>query len=163
MIRYKLYQDNRKNSTTRGQWYGRAAVMGVTNLETLAARIQRNCTAKKSDVLAVLTELVEVMQDELQEGRRVKLDGFGSFKIGLSTKGAEARRLRQLQDRTEHQGCGDRQGVHADQERQGCARAVPAGSEDQCRRHACQDFPHWHPGGRVRRVRQAGRGGAAVG
>ncbi|MBR7049623.1 MAG: HU family DNA-binding protein, partial [Prevotella sp.] len=87
MIRYKLYQDNRKNSTTRGQWYGRAAVMGTTNLETLAARIQRNCTAKKSDVLAVLTELVEVMQDELQEGRRVKLDGFGSFKIGLSTKG----------------------------------------------------------------------------
>ena len=89
MIRYKLYQDNRKNSTTRGQWYGRAAVMGTTNLETLAARIQRNCTAKKSDVLAVFTELVEVMQDELQEGRRVKLDGFGSFKIGLSTKGAE--------------------------------------------------------------------------
>ena len=89
MIRYKLYQDNRKNSTTRGQWYGRAAVMGTTNLETLAARIQRNCTAKKSDVLAVLTELVEVMQDELQEGHRVKLDGFGSFKIGLSTKGAE--------------------------------------------------------------------------
>ena len=90
MIRYKLYQDNRKNSTTRGQWYGRAAVMGVTNLETLAARIQRNCTAKKSDVMAVLTELVEVMQDELQEGRRVKLDGFGSFKIGISNSGAES-------------------------------------------------------------------------
>ncbi|MBR7048958.1 MAG: HU family DNA-binding protein [Prevotella sp.] len=89
MVRYKLYQDNRKNSTTRGQWYGRAAVMGVTNLQTLADRIQRNCTAKKSDVVAVLTELVEAMADELKEGRRVKLDGFGSFKIGLSTKGAE--------------------------------------------------------------------------
>ena len=93
MIRYKLYQDNRKNSTTRGQWYARAAVMGVTDLETLAARIQRNCTAKKSDVMAVLTELVEVMQDELQEGRRVKLDGFGSFKIGISTTGAESPKL----------------------------------------------------------------------
>jgi len=93
MIRYKLYQDNRKNSTTRGMWYARAAVMGVTDLETLAARIQRNCTAKKSDVMAVLTELVEVMQDELQEGRRVKLDGFGSFKIGISTTGAESPKL----------------------------------------------------------------------
>ena len=89
MVRYKLYQDNRKNSTTRGQWYGRAAVMGVTNLETLADRIQRNCTAKKSDVMAVLTELVEAMADELKDGRRVKLDGFGSFKIGLTTRGAE--------------------------------------------------------------------------
>ena len=56
MIRYTLYQNNRKNSTTRGQWYARTKVMGITNLETLAARIQRNCTAKKSDVLAVLTQ-----------------------------------------------------------------------------------------------------------
>ena len=63
MVRYKLYQDNRKNSTTRGQWYGRAAVMGVTNLEALSDRIQRNCTAKRSDVQAVLTELVEAMTE----------------------------------------------------------------------------------------------------
>ena len=89
MVRYKLYQDNRKNSTTRGQWYGRAAVMGVTNLEALSDRIQRNCTAKRSDVQAVLTELVEAMADELKAGNRVKLDGFGSFKIGIRTKGAE--------------------------------------------------------------------------
>jgi len=88
MIRYKLYQDNRKNSTHKGEWYARAVVMGVTNLETLANRIQRNCTAKKSDVMAVLTELVEVMQDELQEGNRVKLDGFGSFKLGIKTSPA---------------------------------------------------------------------------
>lgn len=90
MIRYKLYQDNRKNSTHKGEWYARAVVVGVTNLETLAERIQRNCTAKKSDVMAVLTELVEVMNDELQAGHRVKLDGFGSFKIGIRSKGADS-------------------------------------------------------------------------
>lgn len=89
MIRYKLYQDNRKNAVNKGKWYARAAITGTTNLETLAARIQRNCTAKKSDVMAVLTELVEVMADELQEGRRVKLDGFGSFKIGIRTTAAD--------------------------------------------------------------------------
>ncbi len=93
MVRYKLYQDNRKNSTTRGMWYGRAAVMGVTNLETLSERIERNCTAKKSDVQAVLTELVEAMADELKQGNRVKLDGFGSFKIGIRTTGAESPKL----------------------------------------------------------------------
>ena len=86
---YKLYQDNRKNSTTRGQWYARAHMTQTTDLAALAERIQRNCTAKKSDVLAVLTELVEVMQDELQASHRVKLDGFGAFKLGMSTKGAE--------------------------------------------------------------------------
>ena len=89
MVRYTLYQDNRKNSTTRGMWYGRAKMTGETGLNTLAQRIQRNCTVKRSDVMAVLTELVEVMQDELQAGHKVKLEGFGSFKIGLNTKGAE--------------------------------------------------------------------------
>ena len=90
MIRYKLYQDNRKNSTTRGQWYGRAAVMGTTNLETLAARIQRNCTAKKSDAKVVLTEMVEVIADCLKNSQRVKIDGFGAFKLGISSRGADS-------------------------------------------------------------------------
>ena len=89
MIRYKLYQNKNEKSSTKGMWYGRVAVTGVTNLQKLADRIQRNCTAKRSDVIAVLTELVEVMTDELQEGRRVKLDGFGSFKVGMKTAPAE--------------------------------------------------------------------------
>ena len=96
MVRYTLSQDNRKNSTTRGMWYGRAKMTGETGLNTLAQRIQRNCTVKRSDVkavMAVLTELVEVMQDELQAGHKVKLEGFGSFKIGLNTTGAESAKL----------------------------------------------------------------------
>lgn len=93
MVRYTLYQDNSKNSTTRGMWYGRAKMTGETGLNTLAQRIQRNCTVKRSDVMAVLTELVEVMQDELQASHRVKLDGFGAFKLGMRTKGAETPKL----------------------------------------------------------------------
>ena len=33
-------------------------------------------------------ELVEVMKDQMQDSKRVKLDGFGSFKIGIESKGA---------------------------------------------------------------------------
>ena len=57
--------------------------------DKLADRIQRNCSMKRSDVLAVLAELVEVMTDELQLGNRVKLNGFGSFKVGMKTTPAE--------------------------------------------------------------------------
>ena len=38
--------------------------------------------------LAVISELVETMRDQMQDGKRVKLDGFGSFKIGLQCHGA---------------------------------------------------------------------------
>jgi hypothetical protein len=33
------------------------------------------------------------MADELKQGNRVKLDGFGSFKIGIRTTGAESPKL----------------------------------------------------------------------
>lgn len=88
-VKYKLFQDNRAASKFKGMWYARATVTEVTNLNKLADRIERNCTAKKSDVLAVLTELVEAMQDELQASHRVKLDGFGSFKVGIATSPAK--------------------------------------------------------------------------
>ena len=67
--------------------------MACIGTRQLAEIIQRNCTVKRSDVMAVLEELVEVMKDQMkdqmQDSKRVKLDGFGSFKIGIESKGAQ--------------------------------------------------------------------------
>lgn len=87
-VMYKLYQNNRRNFVNRGQWYARALTTQTTETKQLAERIQRNCTVKHSDVVAVLTELVEVMQEELQASHAVKLNGFGIFKVGLNSSGA---------------------------------------------------------------------------
>lgn len=88
-VMYKLFQEMRATSKFKGKWYARAVVTDVVDTDVLADRIQRNCSMKKSDVKAVLTELIEVMNDELQASHRVKLDGFGSFKMGISTKPAD--------------------------------------------------------------------------
>lgn len=84
---YKIIQDKRVDSSNL--WYGRAVHLETIDMDGLADIMQRNCTVKKSDIKAVLTELVEVMTDQLQNSMIVKLDGFGSFRIGLKTKGAE--------------------------------------------------------------------------
>ena len=89
-VNYKMYQDNRKESKTKGKWFARAIHNGVVETKELAAIIERNCSMKKSDVQAVLTELTEVMTDLLQRSIRVKLNGLGSFKIGISTRAAES-------------------------------------------------------------------------
>lgn len=89
-VRYKLYQNTRKGSTTEGKWYARATTQGIVDMEQLTEVMQENCTVKKSDVKAVLTELVSVMKTSLQNGMRVKLDGFGSFKIGMRTTPADS-------------------------------------------------------------------------
>lgn len=89
-LMYRLYQDKSSDGKRKGNWYARALYTQVVETDALAERIQRNCTVKRSDVMAVLSELVEVMQDELQASHIVKLNGFGSFKIGLRTKPASS-------------------------------------------------------------------------
>lgn len=87
-IFYKLSQDKRLTSTTKGKWFGRSVVTNMIDTNGLAEIMQRNCTVKKSDILAVLAELVETMTDQLQQSARVKLNGFGSFKIGIKGIGS---------------------------------------------------------------------------
>ena len=85
---FRLHQDKSVGTKRSGKWYARMVPMGVIDTRRLAEIVQRNCTVKKSDVLAVIAELVETMRDQMQDGKRVKLDGFGSFKIGLQCHGA---------------------------------------------------------------------------
>ena len=89
MILYRLYQDNRRTSANKGKWYAKAIHTETVGLKKLAALVQRNASVKYSDCLAVIAELVEVIQDQLQAGKRVKLDGFGAFKIGIKSAAAD--------------------------------------------------------------------------
>lgn len=59
-------------------------------MNDIAKEIQEIVSVRKSDVMAVLTELPDVMNRMLEEGHRVKLEGFGSFKIGIKTTPANS-------------------------------------------------------------------------
>ena len=87
-IIYRTYQDNREESLTQGQWFGRAVHVNTIDLEQIGEEIQENVSVKYSDVMGVLIELINVMNRHLNASAVVKLNGFGSFKIGLKTKGA---------------------------------------------------------------------------
>ena len=100
-VYYRLHQDQSVGTKKSGKWYARMVPMATIDTRKLAEIIQRNCTVKKSDVLAVLDELVETMRDQLQDSKRVKLDGFGSFKIGLKSKGARTARSFTVADHIE--------------------------------------------------------------
>ena len=83
-----MHQDKSRNTQRSGKWYARAVSTSVVNTRQLAEIMQRNCTVKRSDIMAVIEELVETMRDQLQDSKRIKLDGFGSFKIGVRSIGA---------------------------------------------------------------------------
>ena len=87
---YKLVQNANEHMPEAYQkWYARPVYTGTIDLDGIAERIQRNSTAKKSDAKAELTGMVEVITDALQASQRVHINGFGTFKIGMSTRGVE--------------------------------------------------------------------------
>lgn len=88
-VKYKLYQDNRRTSSNQGKWYAKATVSNVATLQTMAEKIQRSTTVTRSDILAVLSGLSDVMREELLAGSRVIMDGIGSFKVGMKTRPAD--------------------------------------------------------------------------
>lgn len=88
---YKLYQGKNEKSGTAGKWYARAAIEDNVNTETLAEAIEEKCTVHSADVVAVIKALVGEMTKNLQAGKRVVLDGFGAFKVGIKSSGADSR------------------------------------------------------------------------
>ena len=100
-VLYRLHQDQSVGTKRSGKWYARMVPIGMIDTYGLAEIIQRNCTMKRADVLAVLEELVETMRDQLQDSKRVKLDGFGSFKIGIQCRGARSARAFTVTDNIE--------------------------------------------------------------
>ena len=83
------YQDHREGRGNK--WYARAVYPNTVNRKALAEKIEQNCSVKVSDVLAVLTELVVVMTEELGNGNKVLLDDFGYFYVGVATAPALTR------------------------------------------------------------------------
>jgi len=71
-----------------GKWYARAVPTSTITTEELTDIMQRNCTVKRADIVAVIAELVETMRDQLQHSHRVVLKGLGAFKLGVTSTGA---------------------------------------------------------------------------
>ena len=84
-VNYKIYQSNR-NDKTKGNYYARATYHDFVNIKELAKTMQANCTVKYSDIVAVLAELSEVMRIELLRSNKVRIEGLGTFKVGLSSR-----------------------------------------------------------------------------
>ena len=81
-VNYKIYQ-SKANNASKGLYYARAAYRESVGLKKLAEIMQANCTVKYSDILAVLTELAEVMKTELLNSNSVKIEGLGTFRVTL--------------------------------------------------------------------------------
>ena len=84
----KSQNNNSHNASSYGKYYATAVYDNhFVGTEELADFIQRQASAKKSDIKAVLQELGEAMKHFFELGQKVKLDGIGILKVGFSSIG----------------------------------------------------------------------------
>ena len=88
-VPYKLYKNTRAGSKTEGKWYARATHYSILDTDKLASQIESATTLTKPDIVACLAAFLQYIRDGLRAGQRVKLDKFGSFKVGMKTTPAD--------------------------------------------------------------------------
>ena len=79
---------NPRDKDAAPKFYGHVQASGDVSLREMAERIQSTCTVHKSDVFAVLVALEDVISESIQKGEIVRLMDIGTFRVGISTKGA---------------------------------------------------------------------------
>lgn len=86
-IKIKLIRNNIKRSSSYGKYFAKTVSQGDVTLRDLAVETSRNCTLRESDVLAVVTELEDVMRHRLADGQTIVLDGIGRFSLRVESEG----------------------------------------------------------------------------
>ena len=84
-MHYKIVKETKPNLKNYGRFKAVAVHYNTIDTDRLSREIQDNCSLKKSDVKAVLTELSELLVRHLQDGDRVRLDGIGLLKVEIES------------------------------------------------------------------------------
>lgn len=83
----KIQRANPLDKEAPKKFYVSTSGSGEIDLETMSANISEKCTLTEPDVLAVLSALTSEMTVQLMEGKIVRFGSFGSFQLGISSKG----------------------------------------------------------------------------
>jgi predicted histone-like DNA-binding protein len=85
-IKYKKTQNKMTGSKNYNKWYASAVHMGTVSTEDLCEEISHSTTVTEADVRAVFAELKGRLSAHLKNSQSVKVDGLGSFSVGLRSQ-----------------------------------------------------------------------------
>jgi predicted histone-like DNA-binding protein len=85
----KLRKIQRKNplDLNQSKWYLVQEKAGTVGIHEIAREIEGRSSLSLGDVQSVLSNLVELMPLFLKLGQTIKLEGFGTFRISVSSNG----------------------------------------------------------------------------
>ncbi len=88
-MKYKIVKKAEPGVSGGGtpKYYAFPHYSGNMNLFELSQRLSAMSTVTRGDAEAVLSNLVDIIAEQLMEGKIVKLGHIGSFRISLSSEG----------------------------------------------------------------------------
>jgi len=89
MVKYKLKEQVDPRDVAAPRTYNAVkATQETLTLRDFARRISRESTVSSMDAMAVLEGLLQIIPDEIANGKIIKLGDFGTFRSTLSSEGA---------------------------------------------------------------------------
>ena len=84
MIKYQVLP-RRNMRTNQVKYYAQIANTSPVNLDVITELVQAQSTVSAADVKAVLAQLQVIVQEQLRNGRSIRLGDLGSFRPTLSS------------------------------------------------------------------------------
>ena len=88
MIKYQVLP-RRNMRTNKVKYYAQIANTSPVNLDVITELVQAQSTVSAADVKAVLDQLQVIVQEQLRNGRSIRLGDLGSFRPTLSSRGVD--------------------------------------------------------------------------
>ncbi len=85
-IKFRATRIGILSSPNLGKWYAKMVPIGTITSEQLAEEVSHMSTVTRSDMLAVLWSLAEVIRRHLLNSEIVHVDGLGSFRVGFRSR-----------------------------------------------------------------------------
>ncbi|WP_340201923.1 HU family DNA-binding protein [Ascidiimonas sp. W6] len=80
---------NPQNFDETPKFYALAVASGNADIDRLSELVADGSTVRQNDVYAVIIGLVNAIQGELKNGRKVTLGKLGTFSLGVTSEGVE--------------------------------------------------------------------------
>lgn len=85
-IKFRKVQNKMTGSKNYNKWYASVVNMGTVSTEDLCDEISHSTTVTEADIRAVFAELKGRLAYHFKNGQIVKIDGLGSFSVGLRSQ-----------------------------------------------------------------------------
>jgi predicted histone-like DNA-binding protein len=94
MLKVKMIsKKNPKEPKAAPRFYASALHDASIDLNGLAISVASRCSLRRADVHGVLVALMDIIPDELSNGKVISLGDLGSFYVNVKSDGAETKEL----------------------------------------------------------------------